>query len=209
MVSAPDEIKQLEQLLARLPGLGPRSARRAVLHMLERPESLMLPLSNALSLTVDRVRACSTCGNIDVVSPCRICIDSKRDASLICVVETVADLWAMQRVSTFRGHFHVLGGVLSALDGKGPEDLNISRLIERARADDIKEVVLALPVTVDGQTTAHYLAQRLTQCGVSLSQLAHGVPVGGELDYLDEGTISNALVSRRSLSVPEVEESDR
>ena len=191
------EIDQLIQLLAKLPGLGPRSARRAVLHLLKRRERLMAPLAKALAETAENVRTCSTCGNLDTVDPCGICTDARRDASILCVVEDVADLWALERTAAFRGRYHVLGGTLSALDGIGPDELNIPKLVDRARRDEVSEVILATSATVEGQTTAHYIAERLGGCGVEISGLAHGVPVGGELDYLDDGTLSAALKARR------------
>ena len=194
------EIEQLIQHFARLPGLGPRSARRAVLFLIKRRESLMLPLAQSLDDAATAMRNCSVCGNIDVTDPCAVCADSRRDPSIICVVEDVADLWALERAAAFSGRYHVLGGTLSALDGRGPEDLAISQLIARAESDDIMEVVLATSATVEGQTTAHYVADRLAPCGVTVSRLAHGVPVGGELDYLDDGTLSAAVKARRSVS---------
>ena len=190
----------LIQLLAKLPGLGPRSARRAALYLIKRREVLLTPLTRALEDVAENVRACSTCGNLDTADPCAVCTDARRDDTLLCVVEDVADLWALERAATFRGHYHVLGGTLSALDGVGPEDLDIPRLVGRAGADTVKEVILATSATVDGQTTAHYIADRLSGCGVTVTRLAHGVPVGGELDYLDEGTLSAALKARRPLA---------
>ncbi len=191
------EIEQLIQLLAKLPGLGPRSARRAALHLIKRREALMDPLARAMARAVETIRTCSTCFNVDTVDPCAICADPRRDDSLLCVVEEVADLWALERAASFGGRYHVLGGTLSALDGIGPEDLNIDRLVARAGAGGVTEVILALSATVDGQTTAHYVAERLAATGVLVSGLAHGVPVGGELDYLDDGTIAAALKARR------------
>ncbi len=193
------EIERLIQLLARLPGLGPRSARRAALHLLKRRETHLMPLAEALQAAAATIKTCAVCGNLDSRDPCAICSDPKRDPSLICVVEEVADLWAIERSGAFRGRYHVLGGVLSALDGVGPEDLNIARLASRTRAEGVKEVILAMNATVDGQTTAHYVAEQLTGSGVAVSRLAHGVPVGGELDYLDDGTLTAALKARRSL----------
>lgn len=195
----PGSIDALIQLLAKVPGLGPRSARRAALHLLKRRESLMEPLARALKDTAEHVRTCSVCHNIDVTDPCHVCTDPKRDRTLICVVEEVGDLWAMERVAGFKGLYHVLGGTLSALDGIGPEDLHIGQLVERAKSSGVKEVVLATNATVDGQTTAHYIAERLGEAGVPVSALAHGVPVGGELDYLDEGTLFAALKARKPL----------
>ncbi len=196
---ATTDIDRLIQLLAKLPGLGPRSARRAVLHLIKNKEALMIPLSRALDLAAENIRTCAVCGNLDVVDPCPICADPRRDGSVICVVEEVADLWAMERTAAFRGRYHVLGGVLSPLDGVGPEDLNIDGLVARAGQDEVKEVILATAATVDGQTTAHYVSDRLGDCGVKISALAHGIPVGGELDYLDDGTLSAALKARRSI----------
>ncbi len=194
-----NEIERLIQLLAKLPGLGPRSARRAALHLIKRREALLDPLAAALASAADNVRACSECGNLDSPDPCAICADPRRNASMICVVEEVADLWAMERTAAFAGRYHVLGGTLSALDGRGPEDLNIASLVARAGAGEVKEVILATSATVEGQTTAHYIVDRLAASGVTVSGLAHGVPVGGELDYLDDGTITAALKDRRAL----------
>ncbi|MEO8557703.1 MAG: recombination mediator RecR [Rhodospirillales bacterium] len=193
------EIDRLIQLLARLPGLGPRSARRAALHLLKRRESLLQPLAAALSDAADKVVACGVCGNLDTVDPCAICRDPRRDPSMICVVEEVADLWALERTKFFNGRYHVLGGVLSALDGIGPEDLNVAALVGRAAEPAVREVIIATNATVDGQTTAHYLTDRLADCAVSATRLAYGVPVGGELDYLDDGTLAAALKARRAL----------
>ncbi len=193
------EIERLIQLLAKLPGLGPRSARRAALHLFKKRESLMQPLMAAFTEAAERVRLCGTCGNLDTTDPCAICADPRRDRATICVVEDVADLWALERAAVFRGRYHVLGGVLSALDGVGPDDLNITRLIARAHPPEVTEVILAMGATVDGQTTAHYLTDRLRQGGAIVSRLAHGVPVGGELDYLDDGTLGAALKARRPL----------
>jgi recombination protein RecR len=193
------EIERLIQLLGKLPGLGPRSARRAALHLFKKRESLMQPLMAAITDAAERVRVCGACGNLDTSDPCAICTDGRRDKAIICVVEDVADLWALERASVFRGQYHVLGGVLSALDGVGPDDLSIGRLVGRARGDEVKEVILAMGATVDGQTTAHYLTDRLRDCNVEVTRLAHGVPVGGELDYLDDGTLGAALKARRPL----------
>ena len=191
------EIERLVQILARLPGLGPRSARRAALALLKKREALMRPLAVALEDAAAKVRACSACGNLDTQDPCQVCRDPNRDTSMICIVEDVSDLWALERASVFKGRYHVLGGVLSALEGVGPEDLSIAPLVERVRAGGVREVVLATSATVDGQTTAHYVTDRLKGCEVSVTRLAHGVPVGGELDYLDEGTLEAALKARR------------
>jgi recombination protein RecR len=193
------EVEHLIQLLARLPGLGPRSARRAALHLIKKPGTLMEPLAKALTDTAAAIRTCGTCGNIDTADPCAICTDPERDGAAICVVENVADLWALERTGVFSGRYHVLGGRLSALDGIGPEDLNIAGLIARAGSGGVSEVILATNLTVDGQTTAHYLTDRLAPTGVKVTRLAHGVPVGGELDYLDDGTLTAALRARRSL----------
>ena len=193
------EIERLIQGLARLPGLGPRSARRAALVMLKRREALLEPLAAALADAAAAVRACAVCGNLDTRDPCAICADARRDGRVLCVVEDVADLWALERAAAFSGRYHVLGGVLSPLDGIGPEDLSIPGLVERAGAGEVREVVLALGATVDGQTTAHYLVDRLAGCAVEITRLAHGVPVGGELDYLDDGTLTAALTARRPM----------
>jgi recombination protein RecR len=194
------EIETVVQLLARLPGLGPRSARRAALLLIKRRESLMQPLARALSEAAAAIQTCGVCGNLDTAETCGICRDPARDASAICVVEDVADLWALERTGAFRGRYHVLGGVLSAIDGVGPEDLNIAALLDRVGPDKpVREVILATNLTVDGQTTAHYVTERLADSGVSVSRLAHGVPVGGELDYLDDGTLATALKARQSV----------
>ena len=193
------EVERLIQLLARLPGLGPRSARRAALHLLKKRESLMEPLTRSLDQVARSVRTCSQCGNLDTADPCGICLDHKRDPALICVLEEVADLWALERTGSFKGRYHVLGGHLSALDGIGPEDLNIGTLVDRAADAAVTEVILATNLTMDGQTTAHYLAERLAPTGVAVTRLAHGVPVGGELDYLDDGTLTAALRARRTV----------
>ena len=193
------EIDRLIQLLAKLPGLGPRSSRRVALHLLKRREALLAPLVAALSNAAERVRPCAQCGNLDTSDPCAMCADPRRDASLICVVEEVADLWALERSGAFRGRYHVLGGTLSALDGVGGEDLNIPRLVERARDPEVREVIVATSATVDGQTTAHYITDRLEGAGVAVTRLAQGVPVGGELEYLDDGTIAAALKARREV----------
>ncbi len=197
MSAAGPEIERLIQLLSRLPGLGPRSARRAALQMLQKRDTVMRPLAEALAEAADKIKACTTCGNLDVADPCAVCSDYRRDDKIICVVETVGDLWALERAGAFKGRYHVLGGVLSALDGVGPEDLNIARLIDRARADEVTEVILALNATVDGQTTAHFISDKLADQSVDITTLARGVPVGGELDYLDDGTLSAAFRSRR------------
>lgn len=193
------EIERLIQLLSKLPGLGPRSARRAALHLMKRRDSLLIPLSEAMALAGESVRACSVCGNLDSRDPCTVCADQSRDRSVICVVEDAGDLWALERTRAFHGTYHVLGGLLSALQGVGPDDLNLSGLAERARDPAVREVILALNATVDGQTTAHVVTDRLAGAEVSVSRLAHGVPVGGELDYLDDGTLTAALKARRPL----------
>jgi recombination protein RecR len=193
------EIERLIQLLAKLPGLGPRSARRAALKLIKDRRRLMAPLADALNAAADSIVTCSQCGNVDTSDPCHICGDDRRDPKILCVVEDIADLWALERAKAFKGRYHVLGGVLSALDGVGPDDLSVDALLDRARAPDVGEVILATSATVDGQTTAHYLSDRLTDCDVIVSRLAHGVPVGGELDYLDDGTLNAALTSRRQL----------
>ena len=194
---ASPEIEALTQALARLPGLGPRSARRAVLHLLKKREATMAPLLRALEAVNERLATCHICGNVDTADPCSICTDPRRDARMLCVVEEVADLWALDRSRLFPGRYHVLGGRLSALEGVRPEDLSIDRLIGRISAGGIDEVVLAMNATLEGQTTAHYIADRLASFPVRLTQLAHGLPVGGELDYLDEGTLAQALRARR------------
>ncbi len=191
------EIERLIQLLAKLPGLGPRSARRAVLHLVKNREKLLEPLTRALVDAHDTVKQCSSCGNIDTVDPCTICSDPRRDQTIICVVEEVGDLWALERANAWNGLYHVLGGTLSALAGIRPEDLSIGNLIGRASDGKVKEVVLATNATVEGQTTAHYITERLKEQGLATSRLAHGVPVGGELDYLDEGTLTQAIRARR------------
>ena len=193
------EIERLIELMAKLPGLGPRSARRAALALVKKRERLLTPLAQAMAEVAQRVRTCRTCGNLATGENCAICLDPKRDAARICVVEDVADLWALERAVVFRGRYHVLGGVLSALDGVTPESLRIPELAERARAPEVIEVILAVGATIDGQTTAHVIADYLEGAGVELTTLAKGVPVGGELDYLDDGTISAALAARKAL----------
>jgi recombination protein RecR len=193
------EIERLIQLLARLPGLGPRSARRAVLHLLKKKDALLVPLAATLKEVGDSVHACNICGNLDSRDPCAICTDPRRDEALLCVVESVADLWALERAGVFRGRYHVLGGTLSALDGVGPAELNVDGLIGRVQSGRVKEVIIATNATVEGQTTAHYITDRLAALNVQVSRLAHGVPVGGELDYLDDGTLGAALKARRPL----------
>ncbi|NBB16365.1 recombination protein RecR [Caulobacter sp. SLTY] len=191
------EIERLISLLAKLPGLGPRSARRAALTLLKRRDQLLGPLALALAEAQAHVKTCSVCGNLDTRDPCGLCADTLRDRTLICVVEEVGSVWAMERAGAFRGRYHVLGGLLSALDGVGPDNLRINELTERVTEDEIREVILALPATVDGQTTAHYIAERLSNLDVSVTMLARGVPVGGDLDWLDDGTIAQAMRARR------------
>lgn len=193
------EIERLVRALARIPGLGPRSARRAALALLKRPDTLLVPLTEALAACADRVRRCSRCGNLDTSDPCAICADPGRAGGPLCIVEEVEDLWAVERAGVFRGRYHVLGGRLSALDGVRPEDLGIERLLARIADERVSEVVLALGATVDGQTTAHYLAERLAPLAVPVTRLAQGVPLGGELNYLDDGTIGAAFKARRPL----------
>ena len=197
---ASQQIEALSQALARLPGLGPRSARRAVLHLMKRRETALEPLLAALQDVAARLSTCSICGNLDTSDPCSICTDTRRDDRLLCVVEEVADLWALDRSRLFPGRYHVLGGRLSALEGVRPEDLGIDKLVARVAAGGIDEVVLAMNATLEGQTTAHYLAERLEKFPIRLTQLAHGLPVGGELDYLDEGTLAQALRARRPIA---------
>lgn len=194
---ASTEIETLTQALARLPGLGPRSARRAVLWLIKRRETALVQLSAALEGVSEQLVECDTCGNVDTTNPCAICADPRRDARALCVVEDIADLWALDRARLFSGRYHVLGGRLSALEGVRPEDLTIGKLIERVSQGGIDEVVLAMNATLEGQTTAHYIAERLEGYPVRITQLAHGLPVGGELDYLDEGTLAQALRARR------------
>ena len=197
--AAGKEIERLIDVMAKLPGLGPRSARRAVLQMVKKRDLMLIPLARAAAEVAEKAMVCIECGNIDTAQTCGVCRDPRRDASSLCVVEDVADLWAMERARVFKGRYHVLGGVLSALDGVGPDDLKIPRLVRRAEVEEVTEVVLALGATVDGQTTAHYIADQLSAASVDVTSLAQGVPVGGELDYLDDGTISAALKARRTL----------
>ncbi|MCE9508026.1 MAG: recombination mediator RecR [Alphaproteobacteria bacterium] len=193
------EIEHLIKLLSRLPGLGPRSSRRAVLHLLKNRESLMQPLAQALGKAAEIIEECPQCHNMDTVSPCSICANPRRDASLLCIVEDISDLWAIEKTGSFRGYYHVLGGTLSALDGIGPEDLSIPHLLQRARDPGVKEVIVALNATIDGQTTAHYLSDCLKFCGVAITQLAHGVPIGGQIDYMDDGTLFTAIKFRTAV----------
>jgi recombination protein RecR len=194
-------LEDLIRKLGRLPGLGPRSARRAVLFLLKNRDRLMLPLANDINDVARNIRACVECGNLDITDRCSICSDPRRDHSRICVVEDVGDLWAMERASVYRGLYHILGGTLSAIDGRGPDDLLIDRLLIRAGDDRVDEVILALSATVDGQTTAHYIGERLAATAVDVTRLARGMPVGGELDYLDDGTLAQALQARSKLEL--------
>ncbi len=192
-------IDDLIKKLARLPGLGPRSARRAALFLLQNRDRLMVPLAQAMHDVATQIRSCAECGNLDTADVCKICTDTRRDRSLICVVEDVGSLWAIERAAVFSGLYHVLGGTLSAIDGRGPEDLHVDRLVRRAKLPETNEVILALSATVDGQTTAHYIQERLAELPLDVTRLAHGVPVGGELDYLDDGTLAQALKARGKL----------
>ncbi|MEE9375369.1 MAG: recombination mediator RecR [Rhizobiaceae bacterium] len=194
--TAGQEIERLIQLLARLPGLGPRSARRAALQLIKKKEALMVPLADAMNEAVAAVVVCETCGNIDTTNPCSLCTDPKRDKATIIVVEDVSDLWALERASVMNASYHVLGGTLSPLDGVGPEDLTIAALVDRVTNGEVKELIIAVNATVEGQTTAHYVTDQMDGLEISISRLAHGVPVGGELDYLDEGTLSAAMRAR-------------
>ena len=191
------EIDNLISLLSRLPGIGPRSARRMALNLLKQPESLMKPLAESLITTADSIRNCNICGNLDTEEICSICVDERRDISIIIVVEEIADLWALERAAIHKGKYHVLGGTLSAIDGVGPDDLGINSLIQRANDPEVDEIILALNATIDGQTTAYFITDQLKDCNVKVSRLAHGVPVGGELDYMDDGTLQTALQSRQ------------
>ena len=196
---AVSDIERLIQILARLPGLGPRSARRAVLQMMKKRETLMQPLARALNQAAENIKACGRCGNLDSTDPCGLCRDPRRDQTKICVLEEVGDLWAVERSGAFKGLYHVLGGTLSAIDGRGPQQLRIDALVQRLGGSGVQEVILALSATVDGQTTAHYLVERMVGSDVAVSRLAHGLPVGGELDHLDDGTVTAALKARRPL----------
>ena len=191
------EIDNLISLLSRLPGIGPRSARRMALNLLKQPESLMKPLAESLITTANSIMNCNTCGNLDTEEICSICVDERRDISIIIVVEEIADLWALERAAIHKGKYHVLGGTLSAIDGVGPDDLGINSLIQRANDPEVEEIILALNATIDGQTTAYFITDQLKDCNVKVSRLAHGVPVGGELDYMDDGTLQTALQSRQ------------
>jgi recombination protein RecR len=192
-------LDQLIRALAALPGLGPRSARRIALHLLSRRDTGMRQLSHALDVAAEHIRPCAVCGNLDVANPCRICQSDDRGRGQICVVSSVSDLWAIERTGAYKGHYHILGGLLSALDGIRPQDLTVARLIDRVKTGGVTEIIMALSATVDGQATAHYIADRLHGTGVAISRLAHGIPVGGDLDYLDDGTIATALKSRASV----------
>ena len=191
------ELQRLIDLLAKMPGLGPRSAKRAALYLLKKREPVMRPLAFALDDAANKVKPCGVCGNWDSMDPCAICADESRDAKTLCVVQDVGDLWALERASAHKGRYHVLGGLLSPLDGIGPDDLNIGGLVARAGGGDVEEIILALPATVDGQTTAHYVSEHVEGKGVAVTRLSQGVPVGGELDYLDEGTLTAAMKTRR------------
>lgn len=190
------EIEDLVRLLSRLPGVGTRSARRMALYLIRHKESVMQPLSRAMAQTAETIQTCQQCGNLDTASPCRLCQDIKRSDAQICVVEDIADLWAIERGNVYRGRYHVLGGTLSAIDGRSPATLNIDTLVQRALAPEVEEVILAMNATVEGQTTAHYLTERLSESHVRVSRLAQGIPMGGELDYLDEGTLGAAMKAR-------------
>lgn len=192
------DLDKLIHLISKLPGLGQRSARRAVLHLIKNKEQLMLPLSKTLQDASDSIKICDNCGNLDTVSPCAICTDLKRDKKTICVVEEVADLWAFERGKIFGGQYHILGGTLSAIDGRNPSDLNIEKLVDRVSEGEVEEVVIATNATVDGQTTAHYVTEILSEFGIKITRLAHGIPIGGELDYLDDGTLGAALKARKA-----------
>ena len=197
--NAGPEIERLIQLLARLPGLGPRSARRAALHLMKKRDSLLEPLARATAEAAEAVTLCSVCGNVDTRDPCGICADERRDPSILVVVEDVGDLWALERAAATKGRYHVLGGTLSPLDGIGPDELNLASLNGRAGGGEVREIILAVNATVEGQTTAHYITDRLEGSGVTVTRLAHGVPVGGELDYLDDGTLAQAMKSRTAM----------
>ncbi|MCI5048973.1 MAG: recombination mediator RecR [Rickettsiales bacterium] len=192
-------IERLIQQFSKLPGIGPRSARRIVLQLIRKKEPLMQPLIHALQDTLEAIVTCTVCGNLDTSDPCPLCTDPKRDDAVICVVEELSDLWAIERSHMYNGRYHILGGTLSAIDGRGPDALNIASLITRASTDAVKEIILATNATVDGQTTAHYITEKLSDANVEISQLAQGIPMGGELDYLDEGTLGAALHARHKL----------
>lgn len=194
-----NEIDNLIKMLSRLPGVGPRSARRVALFMLKNKEEYMIPLSDSIAKTADKMLFCEVCGNLDTKSPCSICNDNARDSSTICVVEDVADLWAIERSGTYNGKYHVLGGALSAIDGIHPSDISLDKLIRRTEEENISEIIMALSATVDGQTTAHYIADKIADKDINISRISQGVPIGGELDYLDDGTLITAIKSRRKL----------
>lgn len=193
-----NDIEKLIYLLSKLPGLGKRSARRAVLHMVNNKDALMIPLAETIESASKSIKICDECGNIDSINPCNICIDPKRSEEQICVIEEVSDLWAIERSNMFRGTYHVLGGTLSAIDGRGPDDLNIEKLLQKATNENLREIIMATNATVEGQTTAHYLTERLKHLNLEISQIAHGIPIGGELEYLDDGTLATALKARRA-----------
>ena len=195
-----EPLAPLTRLLAKLPGLGPRSSRRALIYLLENKESILAPLTRELENALSNIQTCTKCGNLDIQSPCHICQDPLRDGKTICVVESVADIWALEKNVSFKGHFHSLGGTLSAIDGVGPDDIQLNALFDRAQTTQCSEVILALSATIDGQTTSHYIANELKGSGIKITAIAHGIPVGGELDYLDEGTLSTALKSRRAIN---------
>ena len=193
-----NDLEKLIYLLSKLPGLGKRSARRAVLHLIQNKESLMIPLAESIDSASKSISVCNECGNIDSLNPCNICSNQSRSAEIICVVEEVSDLWAIERSNMFKGLYHVLGGTLSAIDGRGPDDLNINSLIEKVSNNNIEEIILATNATIEGQTTAHYITNKLDSSKIKITQIAHGIPIGGELDYLDEGTLTTAFNARRS-----------
>ncbi len=193
------DIEKLVYLISKLPGLGKRSARRAVLHLIKNKDALMSPLASMMQKAMDSIKICEQCGNIDSNNPCHICTDGRRMQDQICVVEEVSDLWAIERSNIFRGTYHVLGGTLSAIDGRGPEDLNIEKLVQKSSNENVREIILATNATVEGQTTAHYIMERLKDIDISISQIAHGIPIGGELDYLDDGTLGAALKARKAV----------
>ena len=194
-----NDIEKLVYLLAKMPGLGKRSARRCVLHLIKNKEKLLQPLAETMASAIDTIKTCDECGNIDTISPCNICSDPRKDDSVICVVEEVSDLWAIQRASIFKGKYHVLGGTLSAMDGIGPEELNINKLVQRVSKEGVSEIIMATNATVEGQTTAHFIIETLKDSNVKISQIAHGIPIGGELEYLDDGTLGAALNARKPL----------
>lgn len=194
-----NDLEKLISYIAKLPGVGKRSSRRVALHLLKNKENLMLPLATSLNLAAQNIKTCDNCGNYDVTDPCYICTNEKRDKTIIAVVESVTDLWAMERGGVYKGHYHILGGVLSAIDGITPQDLKIEKLINRAKEQGVQEVIIATNATLEGQTTAHYISQNLQEINIKVTRLAHGIPLGGELDYMDEGTISTALQARKAM----------